>query len=272
MISMAVRVASAQDIIVTANLDTISCFITKMDSISVEYQIIKNGIKEKNSLPRRYVVDFKIADKNNENTVNLIWSEPEISRFRWAVSFGYANRWGKDPESSGNAKFDRLSKNLRNGISWDSEIQYYFNKGHGIALNISGVHTFASESNVYIPDYGLANQCKMKQQIIYVGPAWAIRHETNKFQYCGSLSLGPLFYAETLMPDNYSAKATAVSLGINYSIGGEYKLSPDWALGLKIGYTTGSASNFKMGNQTFKTDEPISFSSFFIALYFSFRT
>jgi len=272
VISIAAWTVSAQDLIITTNGDNIPCLITKMDSISVEYQIIKNGIKEKNTLPRRYVADFKIADRNTVNPVNVMWSEPEISRFRWAFSFGYANRWGKDPEPSGNANFDRLSKKLRNGLSWESEIQYYFNKGHGIALNISGVHTSASERNVYVPDYGQANQCKMKQQIIYIGPAWAIRHEADKFLYSGCVSLGSLFYAETLMPDNFSAKMTAVSFGINCSIGGEYKLSPDWALGLKFGYTLGSASNFKVGAQTVKTDEPISLSSFFIAMYFSFRT
>ena len=272
VISVAVWSASAQDLIVTTNRDTISCLIIKMDSISVEYQIIKNGIKEKNTLPRRYVTDFRIADKNAANPVNVTWSEPKISRFRWAFSFGYANRWGKDPESSGNANFDRLSQKLRNGISWENEIQYYFSQVHGIALNISGVHTSASESNVYIPDYGQANQCKMKQQIIYVGPAWAILQEADKFLWSASVSLGPLFYAETLMPDNFSAKMTAVSFGMNCSIGGEYKLSPDWALGLKFGYTLGTASEFKVGGQTVKTDEPISLSSFFIAMYFSFRT
>jgi len=111
----------------------------------------------------------------------------------------------------------------------------------------------------------------LKQQIIFIGPAWAIRHEENKFLFSGHVSLGPLFYAETLIPDNFSLKMTAVSFGMSYGIGGEYKLSPYWALGLKIGYTLGAASNFKIGAQTIKTEDPISLSSFFIAAYFSFR-
>jgi hypothetical protein len=245
-----------------------------MDSVSVEYQIIKNGIREKNTLPRRYVADFSVA-KRNPNAVNpekVTWSEPKKTGFRWSFSFGYANRWGKDPESSGNAQYDQLSKKLRNGFSWESEIQHYFNKGNGIALNISGVHTSASEQNVYVPEYGQANQCKLKQQIIYIGPAWATRYEADKFLFSGCVSLGPLFYAETLMPDHFSAKMTAVSFGMNYGIGGEYKLSSDCALGLKIGYTIGTASNFKIGGQTLKSDEPISLSSLFITMYFSFRS
>ena len=271
--SMVVLSLSAQDLIITTNKDTIYCQITKIDSMSVEYQIIKRGIREKNTLPRRYVSDFRIAEKNQNavNPANVMWSTPQISRFRWSFAPGYAYRLGKDVQSSGYAQFDRLYNRLRNCFSWETEIQYYFNSGHGITLNISGVHSSVSANNLYVPEYGQARQCNLKQQIIFVGPAWAIRYEEEKFLFSGSVSLGPLFYAETLIPDNYSAKMTAVSFGMNYGIGGEYKLSPDWAMGLKIGYTLGTASNFKIGGQTVKSDEPVSLSSFVIAAYFSFR-
>ena len=263
---------SAQDLIVTANRDTIMCLITKMDSISVEYQVLKNGIREKNTLPRKYVTDFKIAEKdqNSVGTANVIWTEPRFAKFRWSFAPGYANRLGKDAESSGYAQYDRMVKKLDNCFSWETEIQYYFNKGNGIALNISGVHSSAFARDVYIPEYGNASQCKLKQQIIYVGPAWATRFEVDDFQFSGNISLGPIFYAESLIPENIQVKSTAVSFGMNWGIGAEYKLSASLAMGLKIGCTLGTASNFKMAGQTYKTEEPISLSSFFIATYFSF--
>jgi len=271
--SFAALSASAQDLIVTINNDTIHCQILKVDSVSVEYQVIKNGIRERNTLPRRFVTDFKIAERNQNavDPANVKWSVPQISRFRWSFAPGYAYRLGKDPETSGYAQFDRLYERLRNCFSWETEIQYYFNSGHGIALNINGIHSSSSALNVYVPEYGQASQCKLKQQIIFIGPAWATRYEADKFLFSGCISLGPIFYAETLMPDHYSAKMTAVSFGMNYGIGGEYKLSPDWAMGLKIGYTLGTASNFKIGGQTIKSEDPVSLSSFFIAAYFSFR-
>jgi len=274
LISMATFSAFAQDIIVTSSGDSISCKITRIDSISVEYQVVKNRIMEKNTLPRKYVADFKIAEENQSvaNAANAMLSAPQISRFRWSFSSGYANRLGKDVESSGYAQLDRLYKNLRNCFSWETEIQYYFNEGNGIALNISGVCSESSDRNVDVPDYGQASQCKVKQQIIYIGPAWATRYETDHFLFSGSLSLGPLFYAESLIPDNYTVKMTTVALGMNCGVGGEYKLSSNWAIGLKIGYTEGRASNFKMGGQTFNTEEPVNLSSLFIAAYFSFRT
>ena len=262
----------AQDFIVTLNRDTINCLITKIDSVSVEYQIIKNGIREKNTMQRRYVADFRIAenDENSDRPVNLTWSEPKYTQFRWSFAPGYARRMGKNPESSGSAQ--QLYKKLDNCFSWETEIQYYFNRKNGIALNINGVHSSASERNVHIPGYGTASKCEAKQQVIYVGPAWAVRHETDDFLLSGCISLGPIFYSESLMPDNKQMKGTAASLGMNCGIGGEAKLSPEWALGMKIGYTLGTASNVKVGGQTVKLDDPVSLSSFFIAAYFSFRS
>jgi len=266
--------ASAQDLIVTSNGDSIPCRIIKIDSVSVEYQVVKNGIREKNTLPRRYVTDFRIAEKSQDdgNSATVMSFTPQFSRFRWSFSSGYANRMGKDAESSGSAQFDRLYKKIGNCISWDTEIQYYFNPGNGIALNINGVYSMASDNNVFVPEYGQASQCKIKQQITFIGPAWATRFETDRFLFSGSVALGPLFYAESLIPDNYVAKLTTVAFGVNCGIGGEYKLSPNWAMGLKIGYTLGSASNFKMGGQTITTEDPISMSSLFAAACFSFRT
>jgi len=271
--SMVTLSVSAQDWIVTANKDTIQCQILKVDSISVEYQILKNGFLEKNSLPRKYVLDFAITERNqnNLNASNVIWTPQQFTRFRWSFAPGYGYRLGKDPETSGYKQFDDLLKELTNCFAWETEIQYYFNQGNGIALNISGVHSSASGSNVNVPEYGLASKLKYKQQIIYVGPAWAVRIETNKFLFSSCFSLGPIFYAETLMPDFYSVKMTAVSFGINYGIGGEYKVSPDFAMGLKIGYTFGAAENFKINGETFKAEDPVSLASFFVTAYFSFR-
>ena len=239
----------------------------------MEYQIIKNGIKEKNTLSRRYVADFKIAesDQNFEDFAKVKLPTAQISRFRWSFAPGYANRLGKTPESSGYTQFDRLYERLENCFSWETEIQYYFNQGNGIALNINGVHSVASDRNVYVPEYGQASQCKLKQQIIFIGPAWATRYEVEKFLFSGCISLGPLFYEETLMPDNLSAKITTVAFGMNYGIGGEYKVSSDLAMGVKIGFTFGSASNFKLRGQTIKSEVPVSLSSIFVAAYFSFR-
>jgi len=268
-ISAAALSVSAQDLIITANGDTIHCQIIKMDSISVEYQIVRNGIRERNTLPLRYVTDFRVAEPGSPATITQ--SAPQFSTFRWSFAFGYARRIGED-QSSGSTSYDRLYKKMKNCFSWETEIQHYFNRGNGIALNISGVHSSVVESNVRIPDVGQFSKCKLKHHVIFVGPAWATRYEADKFLWSGCIALGPLFYSETLIPDNTPLKATATAFGMNYGIGGEYKASPEWAVGMKMGFTVGSASNFKIAGRTVKTDDPVSLSSFFITTYFSFRS
>jgi len=268
-ISAAALSLSAQDLIITANGDTIQCQIIRIDSSSVEYQVVKNGIRERNTMPRRYVADFRVAEPGSPAPVTQ--STPKTSSFRWSFSLGYAHRLGED-QSSGSASYDRLFKKMKSCFSWETEIQHYFNRGNGIALNISGVHSSVIERNVYIPQVGQFSKCELKHHVIFVGPAWATRYEADRFLWSGNIALGPLFYSETLIPDNTPLKATATAFGMSYGIGGEYKASPEWAVGMKMGFTVGSASNFKVAGKTVKADEPVSLSSFFITTYFSFRS
>ena len=221
-----------------------------------ENGVIKRGIH------LFYNADIYESKQNIQNTIHIEFNPaytqlftPQITRFRWSFAPGYAYRLGKVPES-GYAQFDRLLKRLKNGFLWETEIQYYFSRKSGIAINISGVHSSVQGSNVLIPEYGQAERYEQKQQTTYIGPAWVARSETNRSLFYSSISLGSLFYTETQILDNIQKKTTASAFGINYSLGGEYKLSPNWAMGLKIGYTFGAAFNFKTGGQTFKTEEP----------------
>ena len=80
VVSMTILSVSAQDLIITTNKDTIQCRITKIDSISVEYQIIKSGVREIITLPRKYIADFRVAENENnqhaESPANVMWPTP----------------------------------------------------------------------------------------------------------------------------------------------------------------------------------------------------
>jgi opacity protein-like surface antigen len=265
---------SAQDAIITVNRDTIYCQIIRIDDASVEYQIVRNGIRETNTLPRRYVADFSIAerDENGANLIDLQSSELQISRFRWAVAAGYAYRLGRIPPPSGSPRFDELFKKIRPGVYWETDLQYFFNHGNGIGLTINGVHSSASGQNIDIPELGQVSHIDIKQHVFYVGPAWATRLETDRFLFSGSLSPGVIIFTESTFTTLLSMQMTSVVFGMNYGIGAEYKLSPNYAVGLKAGYTLGSVSELKFGGQTVKLDEPVSLSNFTIGVHFSFRT
>ena len=291
---------SAQDLIVTSFGDTIPCKITKMDSISVTYQIIKkDGARETGILARQFVSDFRIEQKNVSSPIDIENTEaktivtdstatmvfrPEITRLvevtgtkqefatiRLGFAPGYAKRLSK---MAGKGAYTDLYDKLTNGFSWGADLQVYINKGNGIGLNVSGVHSSASVNDrIVIPKFGNCIDLKVKQRMFYIGPAWTKLYATNHFLFTGNLSLGALFFTEKhdrygtgTFEDNHS-----VAGGINSGAGIETKISSVCAIGLKTGVTLDSVSLFNIGDQSFKPIIPVSWSSFYIAAYISFR-
>ena len=292
---------SAQDLIVTSFGDTILCQITKMDSISVAYQIVKkDGTRETGILARQFVSDFRIEQKNVsspidiENTeakpivtdstetmsfipemirlVEVTGSKPEFTTIRLGFAPGYAKRLSK---MTGKGDYTGLYEKLTNGFSWGADLQVYINKGNGIGLNVSGVHSSAFvKDRITIPKFGNCIDLKMKQRMFYIGPAWTKLFETTHFLFTGNLSLGALFYTEKY--DQYGTGSFqyehSVAGGINFSAGVETKISHGCAIGLKTGMTLDSVSLFNIGDQSFKPIVPVSWSSFNITGYISFRS
>ena len=273
IIFVAALPVSAQDHIVTTGRDTISCQIIKMNSDSVEYLIIINDIITKRTLPRKYIADIRIAEKDIVKMAEPSFREPQISRSRCSFAVGYVRRLGEDPKPS-----DKLFEIRKDCFSWETEMQYYFAKGVGIAFQMNGVHSFAFDIGNY--GYDSAFESKVKYRIIYVASGWVVRLESDNCIFYGSFSVGPVFYTEKYgtksNPEGVtfsSSKITAVSTGISYGVGGERKLSPGSALGMKIGFVHGKSSNFKYNiGQTFRTEVPVSFSSFILTTYISFRS
>ena len=202
----------------------------------------------------------------------------EYTTFRWAFASGYAKRLSQIPErKSGNDGYVSLFKNLTNSFSWESEMQFYLNQRNALALHVSGVHSSVSKdrASVTIPDFGDFYSYRLNQSMIYVGPAWAKLFETEHFLFSCSLSLGALFFTEIQYPYGTSTlesnKKRSVAGGINYGIGGEYKVLRSCAIGLKLGITLDSVSFFEIGEPSFKSQIPVSWSSFHLAAYISFK-
>jgi hypothetical protein len=308
IVSMLTTSLSAQDLIITSFGDTIPCQIVRMDSISVTFEVVKkDGKKEGRILARMFVSEFRYEQNTAvshtvvEDTVVkpeiitstvVTWSKPETTSyavvtrpkpeyttFRWAFApAGYAKRLSKIPEIKSYEDYLRLFKELTNSFSWESEMQFYLNKRNALALKVNGVHSSVEEEggDISIPGFaGTFYKYKLKQRMIYVGPAWAQLYETNHFLFTSSLSLGALFFTETQWEHGSASteneKLHSVAGAINYGIGGEVKVSPGCAIGLKLGVTLDSTTMFKISEPYFKSQIPVSWSSFNIAAYISFR-
>ena len=111
-----------------------------------------------------------------------------------------------------------------------------------------------------------------RERILYIGPTYVTRSETDKFLLITSLGVGPIFIWDKMFVSSIEANATKTTIGANAALSGEYKMSSNLGLGLKLACTVGSIGSMKFEGQTIKADERISVSHFMASLFLSFRT
>ncbi len=263
--------SSGPDFVVKSGNDTIWCKILDVNDDVVQYQVRKNGLRETNTIARKYVVDYKIDDEASDLALPETEVKEKNSSFRLAFAAGYAYRAGKVIQTR-NADLDQLSNDLRHGYALDAEIQYYFNQKYGISLNLNYVNSNGEVKEVHIPTFGNIPGYKETQHILFVGPAFTTRHDTKQWLFTGSIGLGPLFFVDVMESKSSRLHGTSPTFGINYGIGAEYKLSSCWAAGLKLSATNGSTKSLTITGVKSEFDEVFNLSSYMISAYFSFRT
>ncbi len=261
----------AQDFIVKAENDTVRCKILDVNEDAVMYQTLNNGVTEKHTLSRKYIVSYTMGDGGADAAVDGIDKKTTVGSFRLAVAGGYAGRLGQ-LQKTNNPNLDRISDDLTKGYSLNAEFQYYFNEIYGIALNLNYVHSSGKGQNVNIPNFGSVADYRETQKIFFVGPAFAIRYDTKNWLITSSIGLGPLFFTDRMWMDQQEIQGTATTFGMNLGVGAEYKLSRQWAAGLKLSMTSGTIDSINVEGTKVSFDDKMSLSSWMIAAYISFRT
>lgn len=192
--------------------------------------------------------------------------------FRFSLGGGYALRLGKIYDS-GDAKLNEMSKKLRHGYTVDADAQYFFKESWGLGINANWVASNTSGSDVTLPGVDRTiNNYEETQNMLFVGPSYASRNETDKFLLVTTLSVGPLFYLDRMTLDGVAVDAKKTTLGVNAGIAGEYKLNATTGLGLKLSYTLGSINSVNIEGQNVDMDEKINVSNLMITAFISFRS
>ncbi len=265
--------SQAQDYVVNKMNDTIPCRILEVNDDIIKYQIKSGDAKTTNTINRNYVQSFYI---NNNDVPVPASAEAEKSKdktsFRVAFAIGYGNRLGETLKT-GDRSLDAMTKDLKNGFNLDLEIQHFFNERCGMALNVSSVITSAESHDITVPllDKKISTY-KESQYLTFIGPAFATRYDHENWLITANIALGAIIY---YVDSNYDGKKISIkstNLGMNYALGAEYKVSPKFAAGLKIGLTVGSTDSFTTDAGTMKLDERISTSSLMLSAYCSFRS
>ena len=116
-----------------------------------------------------------------------------IKDFRLAVGGGYAYRIGKINKTN-DAAIDNLSKKLRNGYNLNIDGQYFFKEKWGLGMDVN-MASFSTSGGGFTSGGSSIITYEEKQRMVYLGPTFATRLETDKFLLtaalgCELLSIG----------------------------------------------------------------------------------
>ncbi len=192
--------------------------------------------------------------------------------FRFAIGGGYALRLGKI-EKTGDDHWDDVSKKLRHGFTIDADAQYFFREGWGLGLNVNYCSTTISGNDLYFADLNrTANSYKESQNILFVGPSYVGRNQSEKFLLVSSIALGPLLYMNPATFDGVVIKSNATTVGINAGLAGEYKVNATTGVGLKLSYTMGSVNSLKVEGKKVEMEKAFNLSNVMLTAFISFRS
>lgn len=192
--------------------------------------------------------------------------------FRFAIGGGYAYRVGT-VEKTSDRIIDDMNKKLQHGFTIDTDVQYFFKETWGLGLNANMSSFSTSGSGFTIPDVeGTVHSYDETQRIIYVGPSFATRLETDKFLLLATIGLGPIFYADNMTINGIEVNGTKTTFGTNISLSGEYKMKNKMGIGLKLSSTGGSIDSMNFQGQKFDSDEAISLANIGVSIFLSFRS
>lgn len=196
---------------------------------------------------------------------------PRYRDFRFSIGGGYAYRLG-NMEKTGDAVWDDMNKKLRHGFTVDADAQYFFKESWGLGLNANFSSASTSGNNVTIPGIDQAVNYKETQSIVYVGPSFVGRNESEKFLLVTHVGIGPLLFNADMNYSGQSITGTKTTLGVNAGIAGEYKVNNKTGVGLKLSYVMGSIDNLNVEGQNVKSEEKISVSNLMATVFISFRS
>lgn len=196
---------------------------------------------------------------------------PKYKDFRFAIGGGYAYRLGKE-EKTGNAALDAMNKKLRHGFTVDADAQYFFKETWGLGLNANFYSASTSGENIRLPDVDNAMNLKEVQSVIYIGPSFVGRNESEKFMLITNIGLGPIFFNTDMNFSGQSLVGKQTTLGVNAGIAGEYKLNGKTGIGLKLSYVMGTINSINIEGQKIQKEQEVSVSNLMATLFISFRS
>ena len=155
------------------------------------------------------------------------------------LNAGFGTRPEKEPL---NEDFPKDFSKLKNGFVWDVSSDFIFSNDIGVRLTF-----YQFRSSYHSPNTDQQGSFTIKDRITYVGPAFVIRipFDQSPWDFDASVGFGYIEYREkqTFAIDN--ANFFGATISVQFSMGVEYKITPQWGIGINVQTIIGEITEFR---------------------------
>lgn len=235
----------AQDLIVTAQGDSLNSKITKVETDYLYFSINKDGGVLNTLLPMAQVSYYKY----NFYTTSALPVDARVDgpkdfpRMRLAVNGGLSYRLAKIAGNLSSSQKEYI-KGLKSGYSYGAELAYYWSKKAGIGAKYD---VFRSNNEIRdVSDQTL--ELSDDIAISYIGPYYSSRFLTanKKNSFLMNLGLGYVGYNDQAFVFGSDFELTGGTAGLLVDLGYDIGLSKSFALGFQISFIGGTLTQYKI--------------------------
>lgn len=241
LVTISIQLLSAQDLIVTTDLDSVNCKIGNIYSKTISYSFqTESGGELKTIIPRNKVKEYQ---RNYYTKLEGPKTGQEHRQFVAALNGGYSYRTAEVPDNI-TSTLEEYLNDLKSGYNLGADLIYYFSNSSGAGLKYNRFRSSGSMDNVQIPD-GMGGSLTGKMAdditITFVGLLYSGRLLSANTRH-------DLFFNFGLGYMGYHDEATYVfkydldgsTLGLTYDIGYNVGLKENLTLGAQLSYYMGT--------------------------------
>lgn len=242
----------SQDLIVTADGDSINCKITKIKGDNIYFTFKYKEDIRSTLLPKSSVAHCQNNYFNVSNVPdNIVAFKQEYQRFRIGAHGGYSYQTAKVASSIPD-DFHDYFKELKSGYHIGGDFSFYFAGQLGAGIRASLFRTSNSMGDIYVEDefgnrtYGVMSD---KLSVLFIGPQLSIRtlNRTKKNAWIYNLGVGYISYHDSKMlvtPFDITGSTIGLSADFGYDIG----LTKNLALGFQITALNGILTSYEISD------------------------
>lgn len=252
--------AKAQDLIVTAEGDSLNCKITKVQNDYIYFTFQHNDEIRNTLLALNQVKTFQYKYFSSpEIPVNMVNRAANSPKLRLSLNTGWSYRINKlSDDIPSNLK--EYSKGLKSGFHYGADITGFVSEQLGFGLRYIGFNSKNSINNIHVSGIGQVGTMSDNITIKFIGPmavSQIVSHD-KKNAFLIGIGIGYMGYRNNSVVDT-PLTIRGSTVGFSWDVGYDIGLSDKLALGFQISYLSGKLSKLdvKSGSysQTIELEE-----------------